>query len=117
MRETQEVKRLRFPLAALGTVSGSISPELDQPRLLGMEFQPELRETLRELDQEPLRLGPMLESHDEVVRPAHDDDLPARLRLPPPSDPPVEYVVEVEVSQERADATALDRPFLSAISG
>src|SRR5439155_21777626 len=59
---------------------------------------------------------PMLESYDEVVREAHDDHLAPRLPSPPPLDPEVEHVVQVEIGQERADAATLDRAALTLCS-
>src|SRR5215472_7003615 len=42
--ETQESEGLRFSFATLLPVSGSVSPELDQPSLARVQFQAELRE-------------------------------------------------------------------------
>ena len=90
-----------FPSPARSPVLGRERPELDQPRLLGVQLQAELREPLAQLRQEPLGLRSVLESHDEVVREPHDDHVAARLLLPPPLDPEVEHVVQVDVRQER----------------
>jgi len=38
MREAEEVKRLRFPGPALLPVRGGEPPELDQPRLAGVQL-------------------------------------------------------------------------------
>ena len=42
----------------------------------------------------------------------HDDHVALGLRLPPPSDPEVEDVMQVQVGQQRRDASALWRPRL-----
>src|SRR2546428_605784 len=68
VREAEEVERLRFPGAPLLPVRGGEPPELDQPRLAGMQLQPELREPLAQVVQEPARILVLLEAHDEVVR-------------------------------------------------
>src|SRR5215472_11082152 len=55
--EAQEVERLRFSRATLLPVFGSIAPELDQPGLVRMEFQAELRQPLLELIKEMHGVG------------------------------------------------------------
>src|SRR5579884_6229 len=82
-------------------VHGGEPPELDQPRLLDLQFQPEFREPLAQLGEEPLRACTMLEAHDEVVRVAHDDHVAACLPPPPSLDPLVEDVVQVHVGEQR----------------
>ena len=51
--EAQEVERLRFSLSSQLSVAGCIPPELDQPGLLRVKFQSELRQPLLELFEEP----------------------------------------------------------------
>jgi hypothetical protein len=45
-----------------------VPPELDQARLLAVQFQTELREPLTEICEEPLCVILILKAHDEVVR-------------------------------------------------
>ena len=78
-----------------------------------MQRQPELREPLAQFGEELLGVLSMLESHDEVIGEAHDDDVAVRLPLPPSLDPEVEDVVQVDVGQERTDAPALHRADLT----
>ena len=59
------------------TVAGGVPPELDQPRLLGIQFQTELREPVAKLSPEPLGVLPMLKPHHEVISPTHDDHITA----------------------------------------
>src|SRR5262245_45488737 len=87
VREAQAVERLRLAETTLRPVRSGVPPELDQPRLLGLQLQPELHEPLAQLGEEPLRIRTMLEAHDEVVRIAHDDHVAARLSAPPSLDP------------------------------
>jgi hypothetical protein len=47
MREAQEVERLRFTQTPLGPSPGGVPPELDQPGLVRVQFQPEPREPIR----------------------------------------------------------------------
>src|SRR5262245_43228032 len=53
----------------------------------------------------------MLESDDEVVRPAHDDHVTACVAFPPRLSPPVQYVVEVHVGEQRRGRSSLRCPF------
>jgi hypothetical protein len=55
--KAQEVERLWFSRTTPLPVSGSIAPELDQPGLLRMESQAELRQPLLELFKEANRIG------------------------------------------------------------
>jgi hypothetical protein len=64
-----------------------------------MQFQTEARETFTQSGQESLGLGAAFESHDEVVRVAHDDHVAAHSPLPPPLDPKIEHVMQVQVGQ------------------
>src|SRR5664280_1406966 len=67
VREAQEVERLGLPVAPGRTIPGGIAPELDEPGLVGMQLQAELRETLTKVGEELLRIGLMLESGHEVI--------------------------------------------------
>jgi hypothetical protein len=60
--EPQEVKHFRLALAALLSVFGGMSPELNQARLVRVKFQPELVHAILSLRKEPLRVGTMFES-------------------------------------------------------
>src|SRR5438128_2169873 len=97
VREAEKVEALGSPVAPASPVGRREAAELDEARLVGMQRQPELREPLAQLGEELLRLLPMLESHDEVIGEAHDHDISARLLLPPPLDPEIEHVVQIEV--------------------
>src|SRR5881409_3070151 len=72
VREAEEVERLRLPLPGPPPVLGREWPEFQQSGLLGVQLQPEPREPLTQLGQEPLSVRPVLKPHDEVVRIAHD---------------------------------------------
>jgi hypothetical protein len=67
MREAQELERLRLPVAARLASFGGVPSELDQPRLVRMQFQPESREPLAKIGKEPLSVLTMLEARQEVV--------------------------------------------------
>src|SRR5438552_736221 len=113
VHEADEVERLRLPLVGAPSVLGREWPELQQPRLLGVQLQAELRQPLAELGQEPLGLLPVLKPDDEVIRVPHDDHVAVGLRLPPSPNPEVERVVQVHVGQERRDAAPLGRALVA----
>jgi hypothetical protein len=94
VREPEELKRFRLSEATRLTALGGEPPELNQPRLLLVQPQAKLRETLAQCSPEPLSVVTMLEAHHEVVAVAHDDHLAARVPTPPVVDPEVEHVVE-----------------------
>ena len=93
--------RLREP-TRLSTLSGE-PPELDQPRLLLVQPQPEPREPLAQRGPEPLSVTTMLEAHHEVVRVTHGEHLATRLLTTPLVDPEIEDVMQVHVRQQRRD--------------
>ena len=109
---TEKVKRLRFPQTPRGPVRGGVPPELDQPSLLGVQFQSELREPLAKLGKEPPRVTLVFEADDEVVRPAHDDHVAAPMAVSPPIDPQVQNVVQVHVSEQRRGRCSLSGTLL-----
>ena len=63
----RKLERLRLPVAARRSILGGEPPELDQPRLLRMQLQPEPREPVAQVSQEPLGVVSMLEAHHVVV--------------------------------------------------
>src|SRR6266511_211491 len=101
MRETEELKRLRLAQAPRPSTFGGVPAELDEPGLVGMQLQPELREAFAKVGEEPLCVGLPLKARGEVVRKAHDDHIPVRVAAPPPVGPQVEDVVQVDVRQQR----------------
>jgi hypothetical protein len=72
-------------------------PELDQPGLIRVQLQPELREPAAKLVPEPLSVFPVLEPDGEIVGEAHNDHITARVPFPPPVGPQVQDVVQVYV--------------------
>src|SRR5580700_7044252 len=99
MRESQKVEGLRFSLSTRAPVGLGETPELDQSRLLWMEFQPEFRQPLPKLTEEPLRVLAVLETRHQIVGVANDDHL--ALHPPPPPDlyPLIKDVMQVDVRQ------------------
>jgi hypothetical protein len=81
--EAQGREGLRLSQSAPASTFGRIHAELDQSRLVGMQLQPELLESLLELGLEPFGILPVLEAHDEIVRETDDDDVTFRVSLSP----------------------------------
>ena len=61
--------------------------ELDEPRLVRVNGEPEVCEPCLEIGKEPLCLVPMLESDDRVIPIAHDNNVARGTSLPPLVDP------------------------------
>ena len=114
MRKTQEVERFRLPLSAFRRLC-SRAAELEQARLVGMQLQPEPRESLAQLGQKLIGILTMLESRHEVVSKTHNDHIAVSMLPSPSLNPQVEYVVQVDVRQQRADTPALNRSYLTRI--
>jgi hypothetical protein len=64
MREPQEVERLRLPFSPPLSVSLGVSAELEQSRLVCIQFQSEFRQAFPKLFLESLSVLPVLEPHD-----------------------------------------------------
>ena len=73
MREAEKLERLRLAEPTSLAITGGVPPELDQPRLLGVQLQTELREPVAQLSPEPFGVLPVLKPHHEVISPTHDD--------------------------------------------
>src|SRR5579885_360664 len=112
MREAEKVERLRFSLSASLPVADRKWTKLQQPRLLGMQFELELTESLLKLRPEPLGIRPDLKAQHDIVRESHDDHVAARSLPTPRLDPQVKNIMEVDVRQQRRCTSALGRPFL-----
>src|SRR6266516_111230 len=88
-------------------VPGGLPPELDQPGLIRVQLQPELRGPAAKLVPEPLSVFPVLEPDDEIVGETHDDHITARVPLPPPAGPQVQDVAQVHVGEQRRNRCPL----------
>ena len=107
IRRTQNRPVLVFPHMCVkprkSNVSGFPTPRSPAPgrhaartRSAGscrVQLQPELREPLAQIGQEPLGIVVMLEADDEVVGETHDDHITVRVATPPPVGPQVQHVV------------------------
>ena len=105
VREAPKTERLRLAKATRRPPLGSESAELDQPRLLNVQLQVELREPVAKLRPEPLTVLPMLESHHGIMSEPHDDNVTAGISTPPLMGPKIEDVVRMTLR-----ATAKPKP-------
>ena len=93
----RKLERLRLGDPAALSVSGGEPSELDQPRLLRMQLQTELREPLAEIGKEPLSVLAMLKARHVVIGEPRKDHVPSRVAPAPLVGPQVEHVVQVDV--------------------
>ena len=97
MRETQKAERLGFPEAPLSASARSVTPELDQSGLLGMQFQPESRQSPGEITPEGHSISMVLGPDHEVVRVSHDGHKTTGARPSPAPGPEVQDMVQIQV--------------------
>ncbi len=90
---------------------GGVAPELNQARLVRVQFQPELAQALLPLQEEPLRVGAMFESRDNVIRVPDHDCVAGGVMLAPVPDPQVEDLMQVDVRQQWRDHCPLRCPY------
>src|SRR6202030_1646414 len=67
MGEPQEYEGFWFSLATPFSVSEGKPPELNQPRLVRMQFQTELHQPLLKITQESFGVSPVLKAQHNVV--------------------------------------------------
>jgi hypothetical protein len=67
VREAKEGEGLGLPEPTGRPVAGGEAPELDQPRLAGVQLQGELREAFAKVTEELFGITEVLEAHDEVI--------------------------------------------------
>src|SRR6266487_615471 len=89
----EKIESLRLPFPSLLPPLSGIAPELNQARLIWVQFQPELPQPFPQLLQKPICIFPILKSQHSIVSVAYDDHLPARHLPPPCLYPQIEYVV------------------------
>src|ERR1017187_2154463 len=90
MRHPQERETLRLPFPPHPALSCGVWSELDQPRLLRMQFQPELRQPFPKLLQYHLGLVAALKPPHQRARLANAHPLALPRLSPPYLDPQIE---------------------------
>jgi hypothetical protein len=81
-------------------VLGGEPPELDQAGLLGIQLQVEPGKTLHQVLLEPLGVGAILKTDNDVVGETHDDQITVSLPVPPVPGPQIKDVVQVDVGEQ-----------------
>src|SRR5260370_2001186 len=76
LREAQKVECLMLPLSTPLSIVCCKVATLDDARFLGMQFQFELGESLRQFVMKPRGVRLVLKTHDEVISPADDETSP-----------------------------------------
>src|ERR1043166_5827422 len=93
MSESQEVERFRPALPPLAPPLGRIPAKLDQARFIGMQRQPEFRQSFLQICQERPRCSLLLEAHHTIVGITQHNDLSSPWLFPPALNPQIEGVV------------------------
>ena len=78
-----------------------MAAEFQQAGLLPVKLKRELLEPLSHRVPKVLRIGFMLETHNDVVSISHDDHIAGGFAPPPLLRPEIENVVQVDVSKQR----------------
>src|SRR5467141_3803978 len=114
--KAEKVEGRRLPFSTLVPVADRERSELQQSRLLGMQFQVELPHSFRKFRPKLIGIRFAVKAHHDVVRETHHDDIAVRALLTPCLDPQIEYVMKIDVGQKRRSTSALGRPFLRPYS-
>jgi hypothetical protein len=103
-----------FPLAAPSPSLDRKAAELDKARLIGVQLQAKLRQSLAKFHQELLGVRLVLKPSDDVVGVTHEDDISPSGSLTPVLSPQVEGVVEVDLAPNKVFEIVLaQRPTLA----
>jgi hypothetical protein len=110
--ETEKVERIRLSLITPPSSFDRKTSKFDEPGLLQVQLQVEIEQTLPQLLNKPLGFYPVLEAQNEIIAIPHNDHIAPGIPPPPPVNPKVQNIVEIDICQQRADAPTLRRPFL-----
>ena len=81
-------------------MSGRITAKLDKTGFVRMQRQRELFHSLPHIRQEASGFTFVLETDDDIIGKAHNDDSPPGMALAPPVCPEIEGVMEVDICQQ-----------------
>src|SRR5712692_5361587 len=95
--KSEKVEGFRFAQALPPSVRGRKPTELQQTRLLRVQFQAEFQESLLQLCQEIFSIRSVLKSHNDVIGEAHDDNIAVRRPLTPLLHPEIEHIMQIDV--------------------
>jgi hypothetical protein len=111
--KSQEIEGLGLALTSALPVFFRISPELNQARLLGMEFQPKTSQPFPKLAQKPFPILSVLEANNKIIGKPHYHHISSGFVCSPLMNPKVQHIVQVDVGQQRTDTAALNRSDLA----
>lgn len=109
--EAKKIERFRSALPTRFSPLVRKATELDQTRFALVKFQAKLGASLPEFLQAGYRFGLTLETDHEVVSITDYHHIVATVLFPPPIDPQVEHVMQVNVGQEWGNYRPLWRPY------
>jgi hypothetical protein len=95
--QPEEIERFRLALTTPRSPFGSVSAELDEPCLLGVQAERECRQTFFEIVQEALRITPVLEPDDLIIGVSHDDHVALGVARAPLLGPEIVDVMKVHI--------------------
>src|SRR6266699_1241880 len=116
MRKAKEVERLRLPFSTPLPAVDRIWTEFQKSRLLGMQFQVELPHSFGEFRPKLIGIRFAVEAHHDVVSESHGNEIAVRSFLTPRLGPQIEYVMKIDVGQQRRSTSALGRPLFHSYS-
>ena len=99
--KTQEIERLRLPFSSTFPVLFSKPAEFDPARLIRVQLQTKLSQSLPQIFQESIRVRLILESRNAVIGISDDYHFALRTLLAPDVHPEIEAVVQVNIRQQR----------------
>lgn len=100
-RESKKSESLRSTCATPLSAFGRVTTELQQARLLPVQFESKLFEPRSHRIPEAPRIGLTLEAGHDIVGIPHEDHLSGGLAPPPLLSPEIEDVVQVDVGKQR----------------
>src|SRR5208283_3732504 len=109
-REAQKIEGFRLALAAPRPGLGREAAELDETRLVLVQRQRKLPQPFAHRVPERFGVALVLKADDGVVRVSHDDHVAFRLPPSPAVRPEIEYVMQVNVGEQRRYYGALPGP-------
>src|SRR5688572_20497989 len=111
--ESQEVEGLRLPASSFSSTHRRERAEHNQARLVWMQLEPKLAQSLAQFALESYGYRVVLEADDHVVRISDDEELLARLLGTPAVDPQVVDVVQIDIRQQTRNRRALRRTLVT----
>src|SRR3954469_14176052 len=97
MRKAEEIEGCRFHLTTPLAPCTGPTPELNEPRLVRVQFEVKPGEAVPQVAQKLLGVGFVLEANTEIVAVPHDNDISPCMPAAPLRGPEVTDIVQGEV--------------------